>query len=178
MAAEACRVLLYHSGETRLHSRVNSTEHESHQNRSLIHVSKTKEIAHLGVSVRGNKGIGGSGRTELDRVEAPRGEEIPRHSPGAPKNTTRDASREFVILSPHNQNFTALAVCILHCRWGSRTISDFLDSSHCVQRVRRRVKKHEGVTAYKLHRTRRRQPTIRVRRSRPRPTALVHILTP
>ena len=85
-----------------------------------------KEIAHsciedkrdrsfTGYQCGENKGIGGSGRTGLDRVEAPRGEEIPRHSHGAPKNTTRDAVAIFVVLSPHNENLTA-AVCILHCK--------------------------------------------------------------
>ena len=79
--------------------RVNSTEHDG---REIAHIMyrRQRDRSLTEYQCGENNGVGGSGRTELDRVEAPRGEEIPRHSPGAPKNTTRDAAREFCRATP------------------------------------------------------------------------------
>ena len=68
-------------------NRVNSTEHVGcrDNSRSLIHLPKIKEITHLftgGISagITSYRGFGGGGESELGRLEAPRGEKIPRHS--------------------------------------------------------------------------------------------------
>ena len=85
-----------------------------------------KQIAHSCIEDKRDRSFRGisAGKTKASGVRGERSSTAWRLPGGRRSHDTRRVRRRiplamplasFVVLSPHNQNFTALAVCILHC---------------------------------------------------------------
>eukprot|EP00964_Phaeocystis_antarctica_P036754 scaffold20974_cov55-Phaeocystis_antarctica.AAC.2 len=96
--------------------RVNSTEHVFKRDRSFIPKTRDRSFitGDISAGITSDRGFGAGGESELGRLEAPRGEKIPRHS--MMRWSTTGVRPKSCRAIPHGQTFSGLAVCILHCK--------------------------------------------------------------